>query len=267
MPEPELTPLDGQQTIGQGQGQDTPPEDQDQGVQAPTDDGQGFFHSYTDPVRNEVKNFKTPDELNHYVGNLNKSYGELRKKFTQTTQDYAERKRTYETDRADLVRRQAEFDRQRAEYHKFDKFLKSNPHVYRELKQKVDSGPRGADFNEIIEQRVKELYGDDFNELKEHKKRIESERQREHALAALQKKYPNANKDAILERFSALSNGDLTDVYELIHLASNAGVSAQAQQIKSGGGILPSSTGAPSAGKAPMFKDIDAWVEAHQNAM
>lgn len=266
MPEPELTPLDGQIPEGQGQVQDTPPVE-GQGVPTPSDDGQGYFHSFTDPVKNEVKNFRTADELNSYVGNLSKSYGELRKKFTQTTQEYADKRRSFETDRAELLRQRTEFDRTRSQYEKFDKFLKNNPHVYRELKKKVDQGPRGSDISELIDKRVKELYGADIDEFKSHKARTEAEKQRDFAFAELQKKYPGINKEAIMQGFDKLSSGNLIDVYELIHLSSGAGAAAQAQQIKQSGGILPSSTGAPSKGKPPAFKDIDAWVEAQQNAM
>lgn len=267
MPDTELTPLDGQVSMGQGQVQDTSPESQGQEVSTPSDDGQGYFYSYTDPVKNEVKNFRNPDELHHYVGNLNKSYGELRKKFTQSTQEYADQRRAYETDRAELARSRAEFDRKRSEYEKFDKFLKNNPHVYRELKQKVDRGPSGGDINELIEQRVKEIYGSEIDEFKAHRARTEAEKARDHAFAELQKKYPGVNKEAILDRFNKLSSGNLTDVYELLHLSSGAGNAAQAQEIKQGGGILPSSTGSPGSGQAPIYKDIDAWVAANQNAM
>ena len=264
MPDEMTTPLEDQ---GQGIVPDQSPPEEGQGEITPSDDGQGYYYSYTDPVKNEVKNFRTQEELDGYVGNLNKSYGELRKSYTQKTQEYAERKRVYENDRAEFNRRQSEFEQRKTEIERFDRFLKENPHVYREIKAKMAKGPTGSDINTLIEERVKEIYGKDFDDLKTHKERIEAERQREFAFKALKQKYPNINKAAVLEKFGELAQGDLSNVYELIHLAFQGNNQARIQQIKGSGGLLPAGSGNPSPGRPPANKSIDDWVESLQKSI
>lgn len=268
MPDDFTTPLEDQ---GQGQvpepTQDVTPPAEGQGEPTPADDGEGYFYSYTDPVKNEVKNFRNQEELNHYVVNLNKSYGELRKSYTQKTQDFAERRRAYENDRAEFNNRIAQFEQRKAEIARYDKFLKENPHVAREIKAKMAKGPSGSDINSLIEERVKEIYGKDFEDLKAHKSQLESERQREFAFQTLRQKYPNLNKDAILQKFGELAKGDLSDVYELIYLASQGNNQARVQQIKENGGLLPSGTGNPSPGRPQSNRSIDDWVESLQRSI
>jgi hypothetical protein len=251
----------------QGQVQEpTSPEGQE--VTPPIASGQeDYFYSFTDPGKDETHNFRTQEELNDYVGNLNKSYGELRKKFTQTSQEYADRNRTYENDRAEYNRRLAELEEKEKRVNKYDSYLKNNPHVYKELKRRIDSGPKTGDINVLVENKIKEIYGKDFEELKAHKARQDSERLREAAFTELRKKYGEINTETILERFEKLSSGNLTDVYELIHLSNGGSPAAQAQQQKNGAGLLPSSTGKTSS-SVPLSKakSIDEWVEAQQNA-
>ena len=249
----------------QGQGTETPPEGQ--GAAPPSeviDDGQGHFYSYTDPVKNETKSFKTQEELTDHVSNLSKSYNELRGKFTRTTQEYAERGRKYENDRAALLQQRAEFDKRREEIAHLDDFLKKNPHVYREIKSKMGKGPQGADLQEMIDSRLKETYGKEFEELKAKNKRQEVEAARENAFQAIQKKYGDVNKDEIFNKFNVLSQGNLEDVLELIHLSTRTAPGAAKQQA----GLLPSQAGAPSKGGGTQpFKSIDEWVEANQHIL
>lgn len=256
----EITPLEGQAPI-EGQGEPTPPEGQ--GVQAPADDGEGYFYSYTDPRKGETKSFRDQNELNEYVSNLNKSYGELRSKFTKTTQEYADRNRSYENDRAMFLQQKAEFEKRREEIAHLDKFLKTNPHVYKQIKQNMNKGPSGGDLQEMIDNRVKEIYGKEFDELKSHRDQVKAEKVREAAFQNLKKKYGEVDIEAINEKFKILSQGDLTDVYELIHLSNRPNSSQQ----KRDAGLLPAASGTPSSGGPNHFKSIDEWVEANQNTI
>ncbi len=241
---------------------------------APATDGQGYFYSWTDPDKKEVKNFKDQDELSNYLANHHKSYNELRSTFTKKTQEYSERNRSYENDRAELIRRQQEVESRSKEISELDGFLKSNPHIYRKIKEEMNRGPSGSDLNEIIKTTISDQYGKDLDELKAYKAQVEAEKQREAAFSALSKKYGNIDKDKVLSRFEELTkSGGIDSLYELIHLSMNAQGAQQGSQapspeeIKSSAGILPAGNGQPGNGKTKTPKSFDEWREKMLNTI
>lgn len=252
----------------------TPPGVAGQGTEptpAPISDGQGYFYSWTDPDKKEIKNFKDQEELSSYLANQHKSYNELRSTFTKKTQEYSDRNRSYENDRAELLRREQAIESRSKEISELDNFLKSNPHIYRKIKEEMGRGPSGSDLSEIVKTTISEQFGKDFDELKAYKAQAEAERQREAAFQALSKKYGNIDKDKVLSKFEELTkSGGIDSLYELIHLsmAGTQQVPGQSpDEIKSSAGILPAGNGQPGKGKTIIPASIDEWKEKMLNTI
>jgi hypothetical protein len=156
------------------------------------------FHEY------EGQSFKSPDELNQYIRS-----GTLRQSdYTKKTQELAEQRRAFENERfthSQMVKGFEEKEKSYAKIKEFDEMLKRNPAMMRQMMQYVNQAPQGQDLQEVFKNMMEEQgITKKLTEFEENQKRAQAEKERDMHFETLTKKYPDFNKDKVLDMYANL---------------------------------------------------------------
>lgn len=134
------------------------------------------FHTWTDRDGKETV-FKTPDELNDYIGQ-----GTLRHSdYTQKTQKIAELRKTFEQQQKDHAADKRTLEETYSETRRLDKMLKENPRMFARLQKEQEL--LGTEGNTDVEQLIAKAIQPLTDELSGYKKET-AERTQEKAMSS-----------------------------------------------------------------------------------
>lgn len=217
--------------------------------------------------------FNSPDELKEKF----KDFGMLRSDYTRKTQSHAEAVKEFERmkqEHEEYKRREAgEILKLRERYDKYEKKLKENPHIARQLKTLMEKGTTGDVAVEkaraYVDEKLQELQG----ELEEHKKwrkQREMSEYQNRIFDGMKQKYPDFSQEQIQAVMQTVDPSNLESLVELVYHASRGRSQgpaqqarmAEAQQRKQAARVMPGN-GAPVMEQP----NLDSLDEARELAM
>jgi chromosome segregation ATPase len=257
------------------------PVDDGQGVQAPepgtpADGGQGAtapeaspepFFTHRDSKGKEV-HFSNADELRKW---LEKDGPMLRSDYTRKTQGLSQKEK-------EIQQRQQEIEQKQKQYEQFDTFLKNNPRVFQELKQRMSQPASPSDAAEIAKQYAQESVGEvqkQLEELNNWRQQQEQERQRAEIMSRMKSKYEDFDEDAINGLMEEVDPDNPESLYELLYHAKRGRETpaqierrlAEAQQKKKQASVLPGSGTRASGQGAKTYDSLEAAARAAKEAL
>lgn len=249
------SPVEDTSVTDAGQGEATAPEGQ----------AEPFFSYEHDD--GEVLQWNSPDEVKKYIRE-----GTLRHRdYTKKTQELSEHRKAIEAQRQKFDTEYQNFLQLKTQYDKYDQFLKQNPNIINELKQRM-SQPKTELPPELQEKLAK------IDEFEKKMQQEQTAKQRQAALEkaheALSKEYSDYNKDSVAKLMQELEEtppGDEQRRYlELLYLASRGRENPAKIERRVAENLankqrahtpMGATAGAPS-GKGRSFKDSNEALNA-----
>lgn len=233
---------------------------------------QPFFKYQHDDGEEMV--FHDPDELKRHFRE-----GLLRHKdYTKKTQELSQQRKQFEAERQQKEAEWGQYLQMKQQIDKYDQFLKQNPQIAQELKQKMAGKQQGQ--GNVPPELRKEL--DELKQFKEQREKRDQEMQsrekrrsaQEKAHEVLSGQYPDYDRKAVeglVQQLEQTPPGDEERAYlELLHLAARGRqrpadleekVSQRLQKKKSSHSPMPSGSSAPKGGTRS-YKSLDEAAKA-----
>ena len=183
------------------------------------------FFGYTFPDGTQ-KNWASKEELEKAFRD---SYFR-EKDYYGKTQSLAEMRKQYEKQSADIAKQKEEIDRTRKEYEDFQWMVKNRPDVYEYL-QKQSRSPASPDVaytraQKYADEQLEELRKE-IKDLKDAQLNRELESTRDSVYAAMEKQFPNFDRQRVSDLLDEIGSGDLEKIVRVLYHADSGMRGAQ----------------------------------------
>lgn len=223
------------------------------------------FYVYKGPKGEEA--YKSRDELDKFM----REHALRQSDYTRKTQEVSNYRKQFDQERSKFGEEQKAFMEAKKRYDQWDHTLRTRPDIYQQLERLAQSPADPA----TVFDRSKEYADGKTQELVARLEAIEKERAEERTnkemediFGKMQEKYPDFNRDQILEWIDTLKDGKTEPLIEALYHANKGKMSpfetekrvTEKLQKKASAGLVPGKGVAP--GGKPNFKNFDEAAQA-----
>lgn len=224
---------------------------------------QPFFE--LEDEKGKKRQFHSQDELRDFL----KKGTMMRSDYTRKTQSLSEERKQFDQERNRMMN---EIMEQRERYNKYNKFLKENPHVFNEIKKRMQNGTTGDVAVEKARAYVDETKSElqkELEDLKSWRKQREFQEQRDRIYERMKQRYPDFSRDSVQSLMEEVDPQNPESLIELMYHAHRGkrmtpdqqARMAQSQQRKQQGRMMPGG-GAPAQSQSQASSLDEAYNQA-----
>lgn len=223
------------------------------------------FYVYSGPKGEEK--YSSKDELDKFM----REHALRQSDYTRKTQELANYRKQFDGERQKFSEEQKAFLEAKKRYDQWDQTLRTRPDIYQQLERMAQAPADPA----TVFDRSKEYADSKTQELAARLEAIEKEREEERTnremeevFSRMGEKYPDFNKDSILEWLDTLKDGKTEPLVEALYHAAKGKMSpletekkiTEKLQKKQSAGIVPGKGVAPKG--QPQFKSRNEAAQA-----